>query len=167
MIMHAFLTGAHILICFALVLSVLLQSGKGGGLAGAFGGQGGGQAIFGGRGAATFLSKATTVLGALFLVTALMLAMMPRGTQAPARSVIQERAQETQQAQPGAVPEAAPGETMPGEEALPSGGAEPPAGGGSETGQQQQQQQESGNSQSSPAGGSGEGQQQNKKSDQG
>lgn len=159
--MHAFLTAAHILICFALVISVLLQSGKGGGLAGAFGGQGGGQAIFGGRGAATFLSKATTVLGALFLVTALMLAMVPRGTQAPARSVIQERAQESQEAQPPAVPEGtAPGEELPGAGTIPSGGAESPAGGGSEAGQEQpqQQQQESGGSQQSPAGGSTEGQ---------
>jgi preprotein translocase subunit SecG len=165
--MHAFLTAAHILICFALVLSVLLQSGKGGGLAGAFGGQGGGQAIFGGRGAATFLSKATTVLGALFLVTALMLAMVPRSQEAPARSVIQEQARETQETQQGAVPEATPGEEMPSEEALPGGGAQAPAGGGSESGQQPQQQQESGGSQGSPAGGGGGGQQQNEGSGQG
>jgi len=56
----------HVLISLVLIVVVLLQSGKGGGLAGAFGGGGGSQAIFGGRGAATFLSKATTYLGAGF-----------------------------------------------------------------------------------------------------
>ena len=59
-----------------VVLAVLLQSGRGGGLAGAFGGGAGSQAIFGGRGAATFLSKATTVLGVLFMLGALALGIM-------------------------------------------------------------------------------------------
>ena len=66
----------HLLVCFSLILVVLLQSGKGGGLAGAFGGGGGSQALFGGRGAATFLSKATTFLGAGFMLTSLGLALL-------------------------------------------------------------------------------------------
>ena len=99
--MYGLLTALHLVICFALVISVLMQSGKGGGLAGAFGGGGaGGQAIFGGRGAATFLSKATTVLGALFLLTALLLAMIPQRAQGPGRSLMQEQAEEAQATQP-------------------------------------------------------------------
>ncbi len=78
----------HLLICVVLILVVLLQSGKGGGLAGAFGGMGGaGQTLFGGRGAATFLSKATTVLGIAFMATSLVLALMA-GTRSGPRSVI-------------------------------------------------------------------------------
>ncbi len=78
----------HLLICVVLILVVLLQSGKGGGLAGAFGGMGGaGQTLFGGRGAATFLSKATTVLGIAFMATSLVLALMA-GTRGGPRSVI-------------------------------------------------------------------------------
>jgi preprotein translocase subunit SecG len=121
--MYGFLTALHLTICFALVISVLLQSGKGGGLAGAFGGAGGGQTIFGGRGAATFLSKATTVLGALFLVSALLLAMVPRGGHAPAKSLIQEQAQEAQAAQPTQTEQGgAPLEEMaPGTGELPQG----------------------------------------------
>ena len=65
----------HILIGLVLVVVVLLQSGKGGGLASAFGGAGGTDAVFGGRGAATFLSKFTTVLGTLFFITSLLLAI--------------------------------------------------------------------------------------------
>ena len=79
---HGFLLGIHILVCIAMVFAVLLQSGKGGGLAGAFGGGGGsGQALFGGRGAATFLSKATTVLGIGFMTTSLLLALMSGSTE--------------------------------------------------------------------------------------
>ncbi len=69
----------HVLVCLALILVVLLQSSKGGGLAGsAFGGGGGGggAAVFGGRGAGTFLSKATTVLAVLFMVNCAALAFM-------------------------------------------------------------------------------------------
>ena len=74
--MYIVLLVLHILISLALMIAVLLQSGRGGGLAGAFGGGGGSQAIFGGRGAATFLSKATTVLGASFMVSSLLLAIL-------------------------------------------------------------------------------------------
>jgi len=123
-----------------LVVSVLLQSGKGGGLAGAFGGQGGAQTIFGGRGAATFLSKATTVLGALFLLTALLLALVPRPGERPARSVVQEKARQEQEA-PVRPPEAVPpGEVLPGAGTLP-GGTAPPAGGG-ESGEREGQKPE-------------------------
>ena len=73
--MFAFFVVIHILISVALILTVLLQSGKGGGLAGAFGG-GAAQTLFGGRGAATFLSKATTVAAIVFMLTSLGLAYL-------------------------------------------------------------------------------------------
>ena len=73
--MFALLLTLHILICLVLVIAILIQSGRGGGLVSAFG-TSGGHAIFGGRGAATFLSKATTILGAGFMVTSLLLALL-------------------------------------------------------------------------------------------
>jgi len=81
----------HLVICVILVLVVLLQAGKGGGLAGAFGGGmgGAGQTLFGGRGAATFLSKATTILGIAFMTSSLLLAVLS-GTRGEARSVLRE-----------------------------------------------------------------------------
>jgi protein translocase SecG subunit len=54
---------------------VLLQSGKAADLAGAFGGMGS-QTVFGPRGSATVLSKATTIAAALFMVTSLTLSIM-------------------------------------------------------------------------------------------
>jgi preprotein translocase subunit SecG len=62
----------HILVCFFLIVVVLLQSGKSADLAGAFGGYGS-QSSFGPRGAASLLSKITTTLAILFMVSSLLL----------------------------------------------------------------------------------------------
>jgi preprotein translocase subunit SecG len=77
--MYGFLLFLHILVSLLLIVVILLQSSKGCGLAGAFGGPGAMGTVFGGRGAATFLSKTTTVLAALFMGMALILGMMTRG----------------------------------------------------------------------------------------
>ena len=65
----------YVLTCFLLILVVLLQQGKGGDIANAFGG-GASQAAFGARSGATVLSRATTVLAALFVVGAIVLGIM-------------------------------------------------------------------------------------------
>jgi len=70
---YAFLILFHVLVSFGLIVSVLLQSSKGGGLAGTFGGSGITGGVFGGRGAAPFLAKATTVCAILFMLTSLAL----------------------------------------------------------------------------------------------
>ena len=73
-----FNTLMHILyvpICIFLILVVLLQTGKRADLAGAFGG-GGSQTAFGARGAATFLTKLTTVAAVLFMLIALTLSIV-------------------------------------------------------------------------------------------
>jgi len=62
----------HIVVSLLLVVVVLLQSGKSADLAGAFGG-GGTQSSFGPRGAATILSKLTTILAVSFMITSLLL----------------------------------------------------------------------------------------------
>ena len=62
----------HVVVCFLLVVVVLLQSGKAADLAGAFGGAGT-QSTFGPRGTATILSKMTTILAVMFMITSLTL----------------------------------------------------------------------------------------------
>ena len=64
----------HVLVCLILILIVLLQSGKGADLAGAFGG-GGSQTAFGARGTATFLSKLTTGAAVVFMLTSFALSL--------------------------------------------------------------------------------------------
>ena len=65
----------YVLICLLLLLVVLLQQGKGGDMASAFGG-GGSQTAFGARAGATVLTKATTVLGVLFMLGAIILGVI-------------------------------------------------------------------------------------------
>lgn len=63
----------HFAAAFILISVILLQAGKGQDIGTMFG-AGGSQSLFGARGAATFLSKLTTVTAVLFLVTSLSLA---------------------------------------------------------------------------------------------
>ena len=67
------LVALYLLVCLLLLLVVLLQQGKGGDMASAFGGGGSSQTAFGARAGATVLTRATTVLGALFMLGAIML----------------------------------------------------------------------------------------------
>jgi preprotein translocase subunit SecG len=62
----------HLIACFFLIAVVLLQQGKGQDLASAFGG-GGTQTAVGQRGSAHGLSRATTILAGVFMVTSLVL----------------------------------------------------------------------------------------------
>lgn len=84
------LTILHIIVCLFLVIVVLLQSGKAADLAGAFGGMGS-QTAFGPRGAATVLSKATTIAAALFMVTSLSLAIYTTRSAGTSRSVLERQ----------------------------------------------------------------------------
>ena len=65
----------YVVTCFVLVLVILLQQGKGGDIANAFGG-GASQAAFGARSGATVLSRATTVGAIIFVVGAIMLGIL-------------------------------------------------------------------------------------------
>ncbi|MCU1336820.1 MAG: protein translocase subunit secG [Bryobacterales bacterium] len=69
------ITVVHVIVCLILVVVVLLQSGKAADLAGAFGGMGS-QTVFGPRGSATVLSKATTISAVLFMLTSLTLSIL-------------------------------------------------------------------------------------------
>ena len=68
------LTILHIVACMFLVLVVLLQPGKGGGL-GAFTGAAA-QQVFGGRGAGNLLTKTTWVTATIFFLTSITLAYL-------------------------------------------------------------------------------------------
>jgi len=64
----------HVMVCFVLVIVIMLQSGNAADLAGAFGGSGS-QTAFGPRGAASFLSRATTWCAIVFMLTSLTLSV--------------------------------------------------------------------------------------------
>jgi preprotein translocase subunit SecG len=73
------LVGMYLLVCLLLLLVVLMQQGKGGDMASAFGGGGSSQTAFGARAGATVLTRATTVLGALFMLGAIILGVYGQG----------------------------------------------------------------------------------------
>ena len=99
--MYAFLLALHLIVCLCLVAVILVQSGKGGGLAGgAFGGAT--QTVFGGRGATDFVTRATIVLGVLFFVTSLSLALITTRGNVGGRSVVSEAARRAAGAAPPA-----------------------------------------------------------------
>ncbi|MGB9597902.1 MAG: preprotein translocase subunit SecG [Candidatus Poribacteria bacterium] len=70
-------------VCILLILMVLLQAGKGGGLSGAFGGLGTNQPFLGARGTVDFLSKLTIYLAIAFMSLALILSI----TYGPSRTI--------------------------------------------------------------------------------
>src|SRR5918993_4338614 len=89
--MYYLVTALYVFVCFILLMVILLQQGKGGDMASAFGG-GSSQTAFGARGGATLLSKITAGFAVLFMLGALGLAIMGqrggsstlmRGTAAP------------------------------------------------------------------------------------
>ena len=101
----------YLLVCLLLLVVVLLQQGKGGDIAAAFGGSSS-QTAFGARAGATLLTRATTVLGALFMIGSIMLGIMARSGGSSVLS--------------GVGGPTAPATTAPKGPALPAGAAQQP-----------------------------------------
>jgi len=100
--MQTFLIIIHFIITILLMIVILLQSSKGGGLAGVFGGGGGMGAVFGGRGAASFLSKVTTILATIFLGLALLISYIDKG-KAVDQSIVAEESARRRASSPASV----------------------------------------------------------------
>lgn len=99
----------YIINCFVLMFVILLQQGKGGDIASAFGG-GSSQAAFGARSGATVLSRATSVCAVLFVVGAMVLGIL--GQRGPG-SVVGGRAPQPVSTTPAAPAPAAPAPAAP------------------------------------------------------
>jgi preprotein translocase subunit SecG len=103
----------HVIICGLLIIVIMLQSGEAADLAGAFGGAGS-QTAFGPRGAATFLSKATTWCAIMFMLTSMALTMHQNSTVASTGSSVLQQFSKTSKSAPASVPSpAAPGPATP------------------------------------------------------
>jgi preprotein translocase subunit SecG len=72
--MFTFVVIIHIIVCLFLIFIILIQSSKGAEMGAAFGGSS--QTLFGSRGAATVLSKVTTISAIVFMLTSLSLAVI-------------------------------------------------------------------------------------------
>ena len=85
--MVTLITIIHIIVCLFIIIVVLLQSGKAGDIAAAFGGMGS-QTAFGPRGAASLLEKATTWSAVIFMITSITLSIYASRRTGP-KSVLQ------------------------------------------------------------------------------
>jgi preprotein translocase subunit SecG len=72
--LQTFLTIVHAVVCLFLILVVLLQQGRGGGMGSAFGGAT--AQVFGGRGAGNFMTRLTAICAVVFMVTSMSLAYL-------------------------------------------------------------------------------------------
>jgi len=73
--MMTFLTAIHVTTVVLLVITVLLQSGKGAEISASFGGSS--QTVFGSSGGVNFFQKLTYTLAAIFMTTSLILTILP------------------------------------------------------------------------------------------
>ena len=105
------LTTIHVIVCLFLAIVVLLQSGKAADLAGAFGGMGS-QTVFGPRGSATVLSKATTGAAALFMLTSLTLSIISTRNGKAGPTIFDKTVKTSPVQQKSAPPAAAGGQTQ-------------------------------------------------------
>jgi preprotein translocase subunit SecG len=100
----AVLVTLHVMVCFVLIIVIMLQSGNAADLAGAFGGAGS-QTAFGPRGAATFLSRATTWCAIVFMMTSLTLSFKRATPQTSTGSILEQTSQPASApAKPAATP---------------------------------------------------------------
>jgi len=87
--MYTFLIVLHVIVSILLIVVILMQSSKGGGLSGTFGGAAS-TAVFGGRGAGSFLSKVTVSLAFAFMVLAIVIGLWGNASEST-RSIVQEK----------------------------------------------------------------------------
>lgn len=102
--MITFITIIHIIVSIGLILVVLLQTGKGADMGAVFGGSS--STIFGSSGAGNFLTRLTTGMAIVFMITSLTLGYF--SGKKPSASVFDkgkvEAEQPAQQQQPGPTP---------------------------------------------------------------
>jgi len=84
--MQTVITVFHVIGAFMLIIVILLQSGKGAAMGSGLGG-GSSQTMFGSSGAGNFLTKLTTGVAILFMITSLTLSML--SSKKDSRSVMQ------------------------------------------------------------------------------
>jgi preprotein translocase subunit SecG len=104
--MREILIVIDVLAAVGIIALVLLQQGKGADLGAAFGG-GASSSLFGARGAANFLSRATAILATVFFVVNLTLAWMAAREVGP-KSVTETVSEQPARIESGAVPPPVP-----------------------------------------------------------
>ncbi|HKN87384.1 MAG TPA: preprotein translocase subunit SecG [Nitrospiraceae bacterium] len=116
----------HVIVCFLMIASILLQAGKGAEIGAAFGGSS--QTVFGSRGPGTFLSKVTIGAAVIFMLTSLGLALLSK-ERTFSSTVIDLNKKETAPILPQGSSDASKADTSKSDASKPatSGESQPPA----------------------------------------
>jgi preprotein translocase subunit SecG len=125
--MTILLVTLHIIVCLALIIVVLLQSGKGAEMGASFGASGS-QSVFGAGGGNTFMSKVTTSAAIIFMLTSLSLAFI--SGKGGGSSIMSSKAPKVKPAPMGGLPlqqkpKAPFGQAAPAAPAMPAAPAAP------------------------------------------
>ena len=118
--MTILLVTLHIIVCFALIIVVLLQSGKGAEMGASFGASGS-QSVFGAGGGNTFMSKLTTSAAIIFMLTSLSLAFI--SGKGGSSSIMSSKAPKAKPAPMGGLPlqqKPAPAAALPAQQPAPA-----------------------------------------------
>ena len=110
------ITIVHVIVSIGLILVVLLQTGKGAEVGAVFGGSS--ATIFGSSGAGNFLTRLTTGMAIVFMITSLTLGYF--AGKKPTATIFDNRA-------PAALPNSPAPQSAPAQPAAPEGGAQPSA----------------------------------------
>ena len=103
--MQTLITILHVIVCVVLILVVLLQTGKGASMGAVFGGSS--QTVFGSSGPGGFLSRMTTIIAIVFMLTSFGLTyMVSQKSPSLMEGAVEKQAQQT-------VPIPKPGATTP------------------------------------------------------
>ena len=111
--MYTILMIVQVVVALGLVGLILLQHGKGADAGAAFG-SGASGTVFGSRGSANFMSRATAWLATIFFIVSLALAYLVHGQKEPGSSVV-----DRVQLPAAAVPDAVVPETAPAQVSIP------------------------------------------------
>lgn len=101
--MQTVLIVIHLFVALAMVIIILLQRSEGGALSGL--GGGGPMGLISAKGAGNILTRLTAVLGTIFMITSLVLALMSRQTKVEVKSILDEPIQQEQPKEVPAVPQ--------------------------------------------------------------
>lgn len=130
--LYSFVVALYVLVCLFLIIVVLLQPGSAGrrGGGGVFGAGSSTGSVFGGRGASTVLSRATTIAAGAFMILSIVLARFGADTSAvegAASSVVAKKAEDAKAAAAKPAEEAKPAEAATPAAAEPAPAASPAA----------------------------------------
>lgn len=101
--MYTLLIVLFVMVCAFMIIAILLQASKGGGLASSFGGMGSAGGFLGARGAVSFLQKTTIGLAIAYGLLCLVIGLLSKPGELP-QSETQQKIQQEQQTTPSQLP---------------------------------------------------------------